>query len=30
MTWLGAKTAPGMEQLNEAAADGGNATRVEV
>jgi ketol-acid reductoisomerase len=30
MSWLGAKTAPGMEQLNEAAADGGTATRVEV
>ena len=30
MSWLGAKTAPGMEQLNETAGDGGTATRTEV
>jgi len=30
MSWLEAKTAPGMEQLNETAGDGGAATRTEV
>jgi ketol-acid reductoisomerase len=30
MSWLGAKTAPGMEQLSETAGDGGAATRTEV